>query len=148
MTSGDLSEIIGEFLTQASQLADIEGAQGTARVLASMQRLVRHMGLRAEWVPLPDEWAALKDLIEIRKGRFGNRIHLGAMPPGAVFVPRMALAGAAAEVCAPDEMLKDPACEFEIEAEVAEHAGGCTLQMTVRKTGADGCGDYHRQWAL
>ncbi len=149
MGQGDLSEMIGEFLTQASQLADIEGAQGTARLLASMQRLVRYMGSRAEWVPLPEEWAVLKDLIEIRKGRFGNRFHLGSAPRAALFVPRMALVGAAEEICAPDELLRDPLCEFEIEAKILQDvATGYALVMTVRKTGAGGQEEIERRWPL
>jgi hypothetical protein len=149
MPEDDLSEKISEYLTQASQLADIEGAQGTARLLASMQRLIRHMGLRAEWVPLSDEWAALKDLIEIRKGRFGNRIHLGSMPVAALFAPRMALVGAAEEACAPDELLRDPACEFEIEVQIRQDVAlGYVLRMTVRRTGSNGCEDFQRQWTL
>jgi hypothetical protein len=44
---------------------------------------------------LSDEWAALEDLIEIRKGRFGNRIHLSQMPFATIFMPHMALVGAA-----------------------------------------------------
>ena len=149
MGQGGLSEMIGEFLTQASQLADIEGAQGTARLLASMQRLVRHMESRAEWVPLPEEWAALKDLIEIRRGRFGNRIHLLPSPRAALFVPRMALVGAAEELCAPDELLKGPPCEFEIEAKILQDvAAGYVLVMTVRKTSADGQQETERRWPL
>jgi len=148
MGQEELSEKISEFLTQASQLADIEGAQGTARLLASMQRLIRYMGSRAQWVPLPDEWAVLQDLIEIRKGRFGNRIRLAPMPRAALFVPRMALVGAADELCAPDELLKDPLCEFEIEARVLEGAEGCTLRMAVRRTGADGREETERRWTL
>lgn len=149
MPEDNLSGMISEFLTQASQLADIEGAQGTARLLASMQRLVKHMGLRAQWVPLSDEWAALKDLIEIRKGRFGNRIHLSQMPLVMIFVPHMALVSAAEEACAPDEMLKDPACEFEIEVQIRQDvAVGYVLRMIIRKTGADGCEETQRQWTL
>lgn len=149
MGQGDLSEMISEFLTQASQLADIEGAQGTARLLASMQRLVRYMGSRAEWVALPEEWAVLKDLIEIRKGRFGNRIHLRPAPRAALFVPRMALVGAVEELCAPDELLRDPLCEFEIEAKILQDvATGYALVMTVRKTGAGGQEETERRWPL
>ena len=149
MGQGGLSEMISEFLTQASQLADIEGAQGTARLLASMQRLVRYMESRAEWVPLPEEWAVLKDLMEIRKGRFGNRIHLGPTPRAALFVPRMALVGAAEELCAPDEMLRDPLCEFEIQAKILQDvATGYALLMTVKRTSADGQEETERRWPL
>ena len=149
MGQGDLSEMISEFLTQASQLADIEGAQGTARLLISMQRLVRYMGSRADWVQLPEEWAVLKDLIEIRKGRFGNRIHLGPAPRAALFVPRMALVGAAEELCAPDELLRDPLSEFEIEARILQDVSqGYSLVMTVRKTGAGVQEEIERRWLL
>ena len=149
MPEDNLSGKISEFLTQASQLADIEGAQGTARLLASMQRLVKHMGLCAQWVPLSDEWAALKDLMEIRKGRFGNRIHLSPMPLTALFVPRMALVGSTEEICAPEAMLKDPLCEFEIEVQVRQDvAVGYVLRVIIRKTGADGCEETQRQWTL
>jgi hypothetical protein len=149
MGQGDLSDMISEFLTQASQLADIEGAQGTARLLASMQRLVRYMESRAEWVPLPEEWAVLKDLMEIRKGRFGNRIHLGPAPRAALFVPHMALVGAAEELCAPDEMLRDPLCEFEIQAKILHDvATGYVLLMTVKRTSADGQEETERRWPL
>ena len=149
MGQGGLSEMISEFLTQASQLADIEGAQGTARLLASMQRLVRYMESRAGWVPLPEEWAVLKDLMEIRKGRFGNRIHLGPAPRAALFVPRMALVGAAEELCAPDEMLRDPLCEFEIQAKILHDvATGYALLMTGKRTSAEGQEETERRWPL
>ena len=149
MEKEDLSGKICEYLTPASQLADIEGAQGTARLLASMQRLIRYAALRSGWVPLTDEWAALKDLIEIRKGRFGNRIHLGTMPQAALFVPRMALVNAAEEACAPDEMLRDPAREFEIEAQVHQDmALGYQLRLTVHRAGTRGDADFMRQWTL
>ena len=149
MERDDLPGKICDYLTQASQLADIEGAQGTARLLASMQRLVRHAALCRDWVPLADEWAALKDLIEIRKGRFGNRIHLGPMPCAALFVPRMALVNAAEAACAPDEMLRAPACEYEIEVQIRQDmALGYRLRMAVRKTGVCEGADFVRQWTL
>lgn len=149
MEQGDLTGMISEFLTQASQLADIEGAQGTARLLASMQRLVRYMGSCADWVPLSEEWAVLKDLIEIRKGRFGNRIHLARAPRAAIFVPRMSLVGTAEELCAPDELLEDPLCEFDIEVKILQDvATGYVLHMNVRKNGADRRKEMERRWAL
>ena len=136
-------------LTQASQLAYVEGAQGTARLLGCMQRLARYSMRSAEWAPFSEEWERLKDLVEIRRGLFGERIRLYDAPDTALFVPCMSLVEAVGEIGVFDAPVEDASCEIDV---IVQHkqdtAKGCILLLTVRKTTNEETVEAIREWKL
>ena len=146
MNDAYLVEQMGEFLMQASELAYVEGAQGTARLLGCMRRIFRYVGATREWVPFADEVAAVRDFVEIRRARFGNRIRLLAVADNSLFLPRMSVLDAVMEACNPEILLTDPAAELELRLDYApQPAPGC-LTLYVTKISATGECQTEKRW--
>jgi len=123
------------FLTQASELACVENAQGTHRALTCASRLLRHlsdMGL----APLEDELECLADYLSILKVRFGNRFHLAAFRAEELFVERGSVVSFVDEHIDVERLLNDPDTEYYIDCERHLNvAQGIVLRVHVRECG-------------
>jgi len=123
------------FLTQASELACVENAQGTHRALTCASRLLRHMS-DTGLAPLEDELEGLADYLSILKARFGNRFHL--MDFRAVewfeglFVERARVISFVDEQIDVERLLNDPDVEYHIDCQRRLDAA---LRVVVREGG-------------
>ncbi|MCL1795592.1 MAG: histidine kinase [Clostridia bacterium] len=124
------------FLTQASELACVENAQGTHRVLTCASRLLRHMS-DTGLAPLADELECLADYLSILKARFGNRFHLAAFPAEELFIERARVISFIDEHIDVERLLNDPDVEYRIEFERRlDVAQETVLRVRVRECGA------------
>ena len=145
MNDAYLTEQMGEFLMQASELAYVEGAQGTARLLGCMRRILRYVGAARDWVPFADEAAAVRDFMEIRRARFGNRIRLASVADNSLFLPRMSVLDAVMEMCSSEILLADPTAELELRLDYEPTPPG-SLTLRVTNTSAAGECRTERRW--
>jgi len=119
------------FLTQASELACVENAQGTHRALTCASRLLRHMtdtGL----APLEDELECLADYLSILEARFGNRFHLAAFRAEGLFIERARIISFVDEHIDVERLLNDPDVDYRI---AFERRSDGALRAAVRECG-------------
>ena len=94
-------------LVQASELATIEGAPQTARVLACADRILRYMRHPEDWVPLVSEMLCVKDYVELIHARVGKRVAL-VWPKEELFVKRASVVSFIDAHCSLEEILARP----------------------------------------
>ena len=129
------TEFMRTFLTQASELACVEGAQGTHRVLTCASRLLRHMS-GTGLTPLEDELMCLNDFLSIRKARFGNRFHLTSFCADGLFIARMGIITFVDGHISAERLLNDPDMEYKVDCERhLDVARGVVLRVRVRESG-------------
>lgn len=119
-------------LVQASELATIEGAPQTARVLACADRILRYMRHPEDWVPLVSEMLCVKDYLELIHARVGKRVALH-WPNEELFVKRASVVSFVDEHCSLEEILAQPG-DYAI---TLTHVSG-TLTAEVRAASEDG----------
>ena len=119
-------------LVQASELATIEGAPQTARVLACADRILRYMRHPEDWVPLASEMACVKDYVELIHARVGKRVAL-TWPKDEVFVKRASVVSFVEAHCSLEEILAQPG-DYAISLTRADE----TLTAEVRAASEDG----------
>jgi len=123
------------FLTQASELACVENAQGTHRALTCASRLLRHMS-DTGLAPLEDEMEGLADYLSILKARFGNRFHLADCRAEewleGLFVERARVISFVDERIDVERLLNDPDVEYYIDCQRRLDAA---LRVVVREGG-------------
>ena len=126
------------FLTQASDLAYVEGAYGVHRVLACASRLLRHMA-GAGLAPLEDELKCLTDYLSICKARFGNRFYLQPFRADGLFIERMHVIAFIDEHISAERLLSNPDTEYHIDCEqrlsVSEGTKKMMLHVCVQERG-------------
>jgi len=123
------------FLTQASELACVEGAQGTHRVLTGASRLLRHMA-GTGLTPLEDELKCLADYLSIHQARFGNRFHLRPFRAEGLFIERAGIIAFINGHISPERLLNDPDMEYCIDCERRLNGTeGAALRVRVRECG-------------
>ena len=123
------------FLTQASELACVENAQGTHRALTCASRLFRHMS-DTGLAPLADELECLSDYLSILKARFGNRFHLTAFHAEGLFIERARVISFVDEHIDVERLLNDPDVEYHIACERRlDVAKGIVLRVHARECG-------------
>ena len=81
---------VGDFISRAADLAYVEGAQGTSRLLACLRGVLRYLRQDAEWVPLADELKAVEDYITLCRVRDSDR-RLSLPQADSRFVPHRML---------------------------------------------------------
>ena len=108
-----MMEFMQAFLTQASELACVEGADGTHRVLTCASRLLRHI-TRAGLAPLEDEMECLADYLSIRTARFGNRFHLRPFYGDGLFIERSLIISFIDGRISTEGLLNDPDMEYRV----------------------------------
>lgn len=69
-------EFTYNFLVNASQMAYVEEAHGTYKLLQSFNELFRYVVKDSKTVMLTDEFRVLKNYIDILKMRYGDRINI------------------------------------------------------------------------
>ena len=94
-------------LVQASELATIEGAPQTARVLACADRILRYMQHAEDWVLLSAEMLCVKDYVELIHARVGKRVAL-TWPRDELFVKRFSIVSFVDAHCSLEEILARP----------------------------------------
>jgi hypothetical protein len=125
-------------LVQASELATIEGAPQTARVLACADRILRYMRHPEDWVQLSAEMLCVKDYVELIHARVGKRVAL-VWPRDELFVKRASIVSFVDEHCSLEEILARPG-DYAISLTRAESG----LVAEVRVTLEDGEREFTR----
>ena len=114
-------------LVQASELATIEGALQTARVLTCADRILRYMDHEPDWVPLSAEMLCVRDYVELIHARVGKRVQL-TWPCEELFVRRASVMSFVDECCSLEEILAHPG-DYAIDLDIE---GGAGLTARVR----------------
>lgn len=141
------NRFISAFISRASELAYIEGAQGTARLLACLHDFIRYMQQEAEWAPLDDELKAVVNYVTLCRLRESAR-GLTLPEENSFFVRRMMLVDAVMQVLTLDSPTDEPDKDLEIRVDVVNHGGNKRLILTVEKTLSSGKEKLKRQWDL
>ena len=130
-----MMEFMQAFLTQASELACVEGAHGTHRLLTCASRLLRHMS-DTGLTPLEDELKCLADYLSTRKARFGNRFHLHPFCADSLFIERMSIIAFIHKHISVERLLNNPDMEYHMDCERRLNgAGGAMLRVRVQECG-------------
>ena len=139
---------VGDFISRAADLAYVEGAQGTSRLLACLRGFLRYLRQDAEWVPLADELKAVEDYITLCRVRDSDR-RLSLPQADSRFVPHRMLVDSVMQACALDFPANTPGVELGIRVELNDAGDGrCRLILTVDKTIPSGTEQFKRQWEL
>lgn len=126
MGSGDMNLLMKAILIRGEQLANIEGALETARLLQSTAALLNYLGDERSWGLLQDEVRVLRDYGNICLNCFGKRLEIECMPSQDMFIRRRVLLNALLEICTPDRIL------------AAESAKNLNLRITAQEDGQEG----------
>lgn len=141
MDQMEMNRFMRAILVRGEQLANIEGAQETARLLQTTASLMAYLCDERDWGPAGDELRAMRDYGDILRICFARRISLSCELPPDRFIRRRVLLDALLEICSLDDVLSDSAgrnLEIQILAPVcAEDAGACEIR--VRTAGDGGC---------
>lgn len=139
---------VGDFISRAADLAYVEGAQGTSRLLACLRGFLRYLRQDSAWVPLADELKAVEDYMTLCRV-WDNRRNLTLPDPGSQFVPHRLLVDAVMKACAADFQANQPGTDLSIKIELLNTGQGkALLILMVDKSLPSGAEHLKRQWEL
>lgn len=122
MGSVDMDRLMKAILIRGEQLANIEGAIETAKLLQSTAALLNYLGDERSWGFLRDELCALQDYGDILLSCFGKRVRLECSLSEDLFIRRRVLLSALLEVCTPDRILMNESSK-NIDIKITAQSG-------------------------
>ena len=139
---------VGDFISRAADLAYVEGAQGTSRLLVCLCGFLRYLRQDSAWVPLADELKAVEDYMTLCR-MWDSGCNLSLPEPGSQFVPHRLLVDAVMRACAADFQANQPGTDLSVRIELLNPGKGkARLTLTVDKSLPSGAEHLKRQWEL
>ena len=135
----DVNRLLNEILIRSEQLANLEGAVETARLLQSTASLMNYFGDERSWGPAGDEMKALRDYGNVLRACFGRKVRIDCALPADLFIRRRVLLNELLKICSTDRILMDKSGKaVDIRISVLESGEDGTLcAIRVCLDGAD-----------
>ena len=144
INTDSIFRFVCDTISRTCDLAYVEGAQGTARLLGCMHTFVRYIIQPNEWTPLSDELAAVKDYITFCHLHNSNQ-SVKLPDDDSYFVRHMSLVGPVMDLCPIDE----PDMNIDICVEIIRNdTTSKQLVFTIKKESRSKSEEYKQQWDL
>lgn len=130
----NVNRLLNEILIRGEQLANLEGAGETARLLQSTASLINYFGDERSWGPAGDELNALRDYGNVIRACFGRKMRIDCALPEDLFIRRRVLLNELLKSCSTDRILMDKSDKaIDVRISVLENGEDgtlCALQVS------------------